>query len=88
MRETDVLVRSGGDEWVLVLPGMPLPVARERVRTLIDAAEAEPLSAPGARIRASAGLGVFPAAAVDLEAVDEALYAAKDADDRVVVVGA
>jgi diguanylate cyclase (GGDEF)-like protein len=86
VRDADALIRLGGDEWLLLLPGIGLDDAVSRVRRILDEAAGHELSAPGARIRASAGIGVFAAAEVDLDAVDRALYRAKGSDDRVAVV--
>ncbi len=86
VRDTDVLVRLGGDEWLLLLPGIGLQTAVDRVERIIAAAAQRELSAAGARIRSSAGVGRFPASGLDLERVDEALYRAKESGQRVEVV--
>lgn len=81
VRETDLLVRYGGDEWLLVLPGLALVDAEARVDRILDdwAATRLPEPADDASLAASAGLGVFRAADLEVEAVDAAMYAAKAA---------
>jgi len=81
VRETDLLVRLGGDEWLLVLPALQLEGAEERVdRILADwAATRLPPPAEDVPLAASAGIGVFRAADLDVDAVDAAMYAAKAA---------
>lgn len=83
VRDSDVLVRLGGDEWLLLLPDVSADEADRRVRKILDTVAAVQLSAEGAVVRASAGIGVFPAADVDLEAVDQALYEAKNGEQRI-----
>ena len=79
VRETDVLVRHGGDEWLLLLPGLPLVAAEARVDGILAQWEASQLPTPAeeARLAASVGVGSFRAAALDIDALDAAMYAAK-----------
>jgi diguanylate cyclase (GGDEF)-like protein len=79
VRSTDVLVRLGGDEWLLVMPAVTASQALERAGAIVEGTAAirfEPPAQDG-RLRVSVGVGVFPAAALDLEAADAALHRAK-----------
>jgi two-component system, cell cycle response regulator len=95
LREGDVLVRYGGEEFLVLLPGAPLEEAAsvaERVRRAVEAME---ISGDGPeRITVSVGVGAVPMPGVEsadvlLQRVDEALYQAKAAGrNRVVHVPA
>jgi diguanylate cyclase (GGDEF)-like protein len=84
MRRDDLLVRMGGEEFCLLLPGVAeddaLRVA-ERIRVEFEARSVAPTAAGPLRITASFGVAPFgpDAAALDLRLrqADEALYAAK-----------
>jgi diguanylate cyclase (GGDEF)-like protein/PAS domain S-box-containing protein len=85
VRSTDLLARSGGDEFLLLLADMqedPLLVA-ERVAGQICAALAEPFTIRGAEVQVSASIGVAaaPRDARDSETLlahaDSAMYQAK-----------
>ncbi len=89
VRDTDLLVRYGGDEWLLLLPGTAQDVAVERTDAILRAWSDHHLPPPAehARLAASAGVGTFAADALDLDAVDAAMYSAKaTGGDRVVAL--
>ena len=80
VRESDAVGRLGGEEFVLVLPGVDAPAAREAAeRARIAVSEVQ---IGGRQLACSAGLACFPDDAADapglLMAADAALYAAKD----------
>ncbi len=89
VRENDLLVRYGGDEWLLLLPGAGQQTAVTRTQEILEAWSAQRLPAPadGSVLTASAGVGVFAADALDLDAVDAAMYSAKaTGGDRLVAL--
>ncbi|MFN2350156.1 MAG: diguanylate cyclase [Thioalkalivibrio sp.] len=95
LRESDVLVRYGGEEFLVLLPGTQLAEARqvaERVRKAVSSMEISGEGPEG--ITVSIGVGTTATAGVTqpdelLQLVDEALYRAKSAGrDRVAVVSA
>jgi diguanylate cyclase (GGDEF)-like protein len=80
VRETDAVGRLGGEEFVLVLPGVDAPAAREAAeRARVAVSEVQ---IGGRQLACSAGLACHPDDAGDapglLLAADAALYAAKD----------
>ena len=80
-RDTDVLVRYGGDEWLLLLPGMSQEHAAQRAREIVAAFphEALPDAARTLAATVSAGVGADAATDLDLAAIDAAMYRAKAA---------
>ncbi|WP_432572718.1 histidine kinase N-terminal 7TM domain-containing diguanylate cyclase [Kineococcus sp. SYSU DK005] len=94
-RAHDVVARSGGEEFVLVLPGADAAATRERAEALRAAcARLDVAVGDGARVRPTVSIGtaVHRADGEDaaglLAAADRALYAAKAAGrDRVVAAG-
>jgi diguanylate cyclase (GGDEF)-like protein len=90
VREEDFVYRYGGEEFVMVLPGASLEIARERaeqacvaVRGMRVDTDQGPL-----HVTISAGVATYPEHAVDHEQLivqaDKALYAAKESGrDRI-----
>ncbi|MDE3112383.1 MAG: diguanylate cyclase [Chloroflexota bacterium] len=91
-RSSDVAVRFGGDEFVLLQPETELAGAAEtaeRVRSAVSSHPFVTLDGRSAHVSVSAGVASFPACAVSssdlFRAADEALYRAKrGGKDRVV----
>lgn len=82
VRETDLVVRMGGDEFVILLDDAP-PGAAERVATKVVNAMAAPVEAGASLIDVSTSIGVAQAIPGDdavtlAAAADAALYAAKN----------
>ena len=79
IREGDVLVRLGGDEWLVLLPRAPHASARARAESILAALTDVRLAYASGHppLRASAGVGRVTPATPSLESVDAALYAAK-----------
>ena len=92
LRDRDLLSRTGGDEFVVVAPGLDLEAARARAEDLAAAVrDGELYSRAGIssdqHVGVSIGVGLFPGNRVDLDAVDGAMYAAKrEGGARVAVV--
>ncbi len=93
MRTDDVLVRHGGEEFVLVLPGLSLDAAAEVCERLRERVANYPWQAIcGAAIPVTISIGLAAAAPYQLEALlqraDEALYRAKNSGrNRLVCAG-
>jgi diguanylate cyclase (GGDEF)-like protein len=85
VRETDLAVRFGGEEFVLVLPGARLQHARrtaDTIRTALTAIRVEAPDGEPVGVTASFGVAEFPTYATAdalLAAADAALYQAKRA---------
>lgn len=93
-RKNDIAARFGGEEFVLVLPGLSTDRAREVVERLMKAFADEDFGVDGpANLTFSAGLAAIPDHATNRETLfklaDRALYQAKEhGRNRVVIQGA
>jgi diguanylate cyclase (GGDEF)-like protein/PAS domain S-box-containing protein len=90
-RTEDIACRMGGEEFILILPGAPLEIARQRaeyIREAIKEIKLEYHHEPLGAVSISLGVAVFPEHGANseqlLQAVDKALYQAKhNGRDRV-----
>jgi diguanylate cyclase (GGDEF)-like protein/PAS domain S-box-containing protein len=85
LRDYDVVARTGGDEFVVLLPEIEQPSVAVVVAEKLIAAASESAEVPGRSIRmhASVGVALFPSDGADFDALmaaaDNAMYAAKAA---------
>ena len=83
VRAGDVAYRYGGDEFVIVMPGAGLDVAKNRVERICQSFNAVPIQEGGKQFAAtlSVGIALFPehgeTGSEILRAADQALYQAK-----------
>jgi diguanylate cyclase (GGDEF)-like protein len=93
MRGSDIASRFGGEEFVLIFPGMSCDAAHDRAELIREELKALALQYRGqplGQVTISAGVAVYPADGADAEALlhaaDQALYRAKaEGRDRVVL---
>jgi len=93
VRDADILIRYGGDEFVILFPETSLSgglVIAERIRQVIEATKFLTSQNLEARISASIGIAAYPETADDvrglISSADRAMYQAKTlGKDRVVV---
>ena len=85
VRETDLVARLAGDEFIIIIDGYKAPDELGMIAEKILAAVRMPMTIDGAPVRVTTSIGVAPfdAADIDVEQVmaraDQALYAAKKA---------
>ena len=87
VRHSDVVARTGGEEFVLLMPGTDLPAAVSCCERALSAIRSAPWSEIAAGLRVTASVGIAGAGeGIELAAIaDSRLYAAKRAGrDRVV----
>ena len=84
VRDADVLIRYGGDEFVILFPETPLSgglIIAERLRVVIGATKFLESQQIDARVSASIGLAAYPETAEDVRGLiasaDRAMYEAK-----------
>jgi diguanylate cyclase (GGDEF)-like protein/PAS domain S-box-containing protein len=84
IRKEDIVCRFGGEEFILIMPDMPLDVAVQRADLLREAMQTSHFDYHGRElgcVTISLGVAAFPAHGKDAESVlrlaDEALYRAK-----------
>lgn len=95
VRDADVLIRYGGDEFVILFPETPLSgglVIAERIRQVIASTKFLETLSIEARVSASIGLAAYPESADDVRGLisgaDRAMYEAKAlGKNRVVAAG-
>lgn len=93
VRDADILIRYGGDEFVILFPETPLPgglVIAEKIRQVIGNTKFLESQNIEARVSASIGIAAYPESADDvrglISSADRAMYRAKTlGKDRVVV---
>jgi diguanylate cyclase (GGDEF)-like protein len=91
-RETDIVVRYGGEEFIVILPNTPeedtMHLA-DRIRALVESKLFLPHHANSPHITLSGGIASYPATAPDakslLYAADTALYSAKSSGKNRIV---
>ncbi|WP_158025873.1 GGDEF domain-containing protein [Salinicola socius] len=81
LRTSDTLIRWGGEEFLMILPGIDRFAAQTTVNRVLLQLVDRPLSAAGLRVSFSAGVGEHRQQTLEalLEEIDQALYQAKSA---------
>jgi diguanylate cyclase (GGDEF)-like protein len=84
VRDADVLIRYGGDEFVILFPETPLTgglIIAERIRQVIEVTRFLESQQIEARVSASIGIAAYPESADDVRSLissaDQAMYRAK-----------
>lgn len=85
LRDVDLLVRFGGDEFVMILPDLPRPGDAMLMLKDLATTIAEPIVVPGdrkLRVTASIGVALYPVHSETpselLKVADEAMFFAKE----------
>lgn len=83
LRESDLLCRWGGEEFIVLMDGCPLARARIVAEAIRRAVETEPMAAPDDGVRITISIGVAETADGDdpdllIAKADQALYQAKE----------
>ncbi|GHB21942.1 GGDEF domain-containing protein [Salinicola rhizosphaerae] len=88
LRTSDTLIRWGGEEFLLILPGIDRFAAQRTIDRLLHALRQQRLSTASLSVSFSAGVGEHRQESTDqlLEAVDSALYQAKSAGRNCVAI--
>jgi diguanylate cyclase (GGDEF)-like protein len=91
-RETDIVVRYGGEEFIIILPNTPVEDTihlADRIRALVENNIFLPHHEHGLHITLSGGIAAYPMTASDakslLNAADTALYSAKSSGKNRIV---
>jgi diguanylate cyclase (GGDEF)-like protein len=95
LRDSDIIARYGGDEFLLLLPETPCSGAAGVASRVKDRIRSTPLHFGGKVVQATVSMGIacFPDHGLDFEALlrqaDEALYISKkEGKDRFTLSGA
>jgi diguanylate cyclase (GGDEF)-like protein len=90
VRPTDLAIRLGGDEFLVILPGVDVAVAGQRAAALMEAVMAQPWHELGPGLKVSVSIGVGAGVLDDFESVraraDRAVYRAKRSGGGVIEI--